>query len=82
MLLRLGRSIDLKGNKRSVVVVDLLSFDSEKELVAPSLQSTERRWAMARTDGVGKVTLLAGADVTMVVHEKDGLVQKDASVDE
>ncbi|RWW67003.1 hypothetical protein BHE74_00025581 [Ensete ventricosum] len=31
---------------------------------------------------VGKVSLLVGADVTVVVHEKDGLVQKDTSVEE
>ncbi|RWW14142.1 hypothetical protein GW17_00022107, partial [Ensete ventricosum] len=33
---------------------DLLSFDSEKELVAPSLQSTERRWAVVLTGAVGR----------------------------
>ncbi|RRT33621.1 hypothetical protein B296_00035059 [Ensete ventricosum] len=99
MLLRLGRSVDLKGNERSAAVVDLLSFDSEKELIAdekrlscccddsssermstdscgftkrqstggdllpfdskkelvvPSLQSTERRWAMALTGALGR----------------------------
>ncbi|RZS19860.1 hypothetical protein BHM03_00052305 [Ensete ventricosum] len=79
MLLWLGRSIDLKGSERTAAVIDLLSFDSEKELVAPSLQSTERRWVVARTVGVGKVPLLVGADATVVVHEKDDLMQKDAS---
>ncbi|RZS28729.1 hypothetical protein BHM03_00062368 [Ensete ventricosum] len=49
----------LKGSERSAAVVDLLSFDSEKELIA---------------DGVGKVSLLVGADVTVVVHKEDGLV--------
>ncbi|RRT55702.1 hypothetical protein B296_00020108 [Ensete ventricosum] len=29
------------------LAADLPSFDSEKELVAPSLQSTERLWAVA-----------------------------------
>ncbi|RRT33435.1 hypothetical protein B296_00058328, partial [Ensete ventricosum] len=62
MLLRLGRSIDLKSSERSDAVVDLLSFDSEKELIA---------------DGVRKVPLLVGADATMVVHKEDGLVQKN-----
>ncbi|RWV90094.1 hypothetical protein GW17_00047728 [Ensete ventricosum] len=113
MLLRLGRPIDLKGNERSAAVVDLLLFDSEKELAAYSMRGTERRWAVARTgtlsrenraanaaggttwrvgvevvvyyrwgreDGIGKVPLLVGADAT-AVQEKDGLVQKDASVD-
>ncbi|RRT37377.1 hypothetical protein B296_00039986, partial [Ensete ventricosum] len=54
MLLRLGRSVDLKGSERSAAVVDLLSFDSEKELVAPSLQSTERRLAVAHTGTLDK----------------------------
>ncbi|RWV92764.1 hypothetical protein GW17_00044830 [Ensete ventricosum] len=67
MLLRLGRSVDLKGSERSAAVVDLLSFDSEKELIA---------------DGVGKVSLLVGADATVVVHKEDGLVQKNTSVEE
>ncbi|RRT57136.1 hypothetical protein B296_00042254 [Ensete ventricosum] len=67
MLLRLGRSVDLKGSERSTAVIDLLSFDSEKELIA---------------DGVGKVLLLVGADATMVVHKEDGLVQKNTSVEE
>ncbi|RRT58025.1 hypothetical protein B296_00041541 [Ensete ventricosum] len=34
------------------------------------------------TDGVGKVPLLVGADATVVVHKEDGLVQKNASVEE
>ncbi|RZR81133.1 hypothetical protein BHM03_00007311 [Ensete ventricosum] len=67
MLLRLGRSVDMKGSERSATVVDLLSFDNEKELIA---------------DGVGKVPLLVGADATMVVHKEDGLVQKNTSVEE
>ncbi|RRT31542.1 hypothetical protein B296_00059146 [Ensete ventricosum] len=67
MLLRLGRSEDLKGSKRSVAVVDLLSFDREKELIA---------------DGVGKVSLLVGADAKVVVHKEDDLVQKNTSVEE
>ncbi|RRT55385.1 hypothetical protein B296_00009247, partial [Ensete ventricosum] len=67
MLLRLGRSIDLKGSERSVAVIDLLSFDSEKELIA---------------DGVRKVPLLFGADAIVVVHKEDGLVQKNTSVEE
>ncbi|RWW00282.1 hypothetical protein GW17_00036756 [Ensete ventricosum] len=48
-------------------VVDLLSFDSENELIA---------------DGVGKVPLLVGANATVVVHKEDGLVQKNTSVEE
>ncbi|RRT56033.1 hypothetical protein B296_00030933 [Ensete ventricosum] len=44
MLLRLGRSVDLKGNERNVAVIDLLSFDIEKELVAPSLGGAQGRW--------------------------------------
>ncbi|RZR70456.1 hypothetical protein BHM03_00000062 [Ensete ventricosum] len=32
--------------------------------------------------GVGKVPLLVGADATVVVHKEDGLVQKNASVEE
>ncbi|RRT35522.1 hypothetical protein B296_00054359, partial [Ensete ventricosum] len=67
MLLRLGRSVDLKGNERSIAVIDLLSVDSEKELIV---------------DGVGKVPLLIGADATMVVHKEDGLVQKNTSIEE
>ncbi|RWW36580.1 hypothetical protein BHE74_00058385 [Ensete ventricosum] len=50
-----------KGSKRSVAIVDLLSFDSEKELVVPSLQSTERRWAVAHTDTVGRENRAAEA---------------------
>ncbi|RRT35404.1 hypothetical protein B296_00046324 [Ensete ventricosum] len=60
MLLQLGRSVNLKGSERSATVVDLLSFDSEKELIA---------------DGVRKVSLLVGADATVVVHKEDGLVR-------
>ncbi|RRT83680.1 hypothetical protein B296_00003383 [Ensete ventricosum] len=71
MLLRLGRSVDLKGNERSAAVIDLLSFDSEKELVAPSLQN-----------GIGKVPLLVRADAIVVVHREDDLVQKHTSVEE
>ncbi|RZS18202.1 hypothetical protein BHM03_00050434 [Ensete ventricosum] len=48
-------------------VVDLLSFDSENELIA---------------DEVGKVLLLVSADATVVVHKEDGLVQKNTSVEE
>ncbi|RRT37035.1 hypothetical protein B296_00049825 [Ensete ventricosum] len=33
---------------------DLLLFDSKKELVVPSLQSTKRRWAVALTGALGK----------------------------
>ncbi|RWV99172.1 hypothetical protein GW17_00037936 [Ensete ventricosum] len=46
MLLRLGRSVDLKGRERSVVVVDLMSFDSEKELVRPLCRALrdDERW--------------------------------------
>ncbi|RRT65873.1 hypothetical protein B296_00035433 [Ensete ventricosum] len=33
-------------------------------------------------DRVGKVPLLVGADATVVVHKEDGLVQKNASVEE
>ncbi|RWW61776.1 hypothetical protein BHE74_00031137 [Ensete ventricosum] len=65
--MKLGRSVDLKGSERSIAVVDLLSFDSEKELIA---------------DGVGKVPLLVGSDATVVVHKEDGLLQKNTSVEE
>ncbi|RWV88992.1 hypothetical protein GW17_00048882 [Ensete ventricosum] len=61
MLLWLGRSIDLKGSERTAAVIDLLSFDSEKELVAPSLQSTERRWVVARTGTLGRENRAAEA---------------------
>ncbi|RWW13751.1 hypothetical protein GW17_00022520 [Ensete ventricosum] len=67
MLLRLGRSVDLKGSERSAAVVDLLSFDNEKELIA---------------NGIGKVPLLVGSDATVVVHKEDGLVQRNTSVEE
>ncbi|RWW37406.1 hypothetical protein BHE74_00057488 [Ensete ventricosum] len=40
-----------KGSRRGG---DLLSFDSKKELVVPSLQSTERRWAVALTGALGR----------------------------
>ncbi|RWV94118.1 hypothetical protein GW17_00043379 [Ensete ventricosum] len=60
----IGRS---EGQREKRVVVDLLSFDSENELIA---------------DGVGKVPLLVGADATVVVHKEDGLVQKNTSVEE
>ncbi|RZR88869.1 hypothetical protein BHM03_00016518 [Ensete ventricosum] len=33
-------------------------------------------------NGVGKVSLLVGADATVVMHKKDSLVQKNASVEE
>ncbi|RRT36754.1 hypothetical protein B296_00036181 [Ensete ventricosum] len=38
-----------------------MSSDSEKELAMPSLQSTERRWAMARTDTLGRENRAAEA---------------------
>ncbi|RZS10963.1 hypothetical protein BHM03_00042242 [Ensete ventricosum] len=60
----IGRS---EGQREKCAVVDLLSFDSENELIA---------------DGVGKVSLLVGADATVVVHKEDGLVQKNTSVEE
>ncbi|RWW37036.1 hypothetical protein BHE74_00057908, partial [Ensete ventricosum] len=50
-----------KGSKRSTAIVDLMSFDSEKELVMPSLQSTERQWAVARTDTLGSENRAAEA---------------------
>ncbi|RRT60182.1 hypothetical protein B296_00038379 [Ensete ventricosum] len=59
------------------LVGDLSSFDNEKELAA---LFAEHRETMG--DGVGKVPLLIGADATVVVHEKDDLVQKDASTEE
>ncbi|RRT60139.1 hypothetical protein B296_00043741 [Ensete ventricosum] len=34
-----------------------------------------------RYDGVEKVSLLVGANAIVVVHKKDGLVQKNASVE-
>ncbi|RWV98391.1 hypothetical protein GW17_00038769 [Ensete ventricosum] len=34
------------------------------------------------TDGVWKVPLLVGADATVVVYKEDGLMQKNASVEE
>ncbi|RWW54652.1 hypothetical protein BHE74_00038760 [Ensete ventricosum] len=71
MLLRLGRSVDLKGSERSATVVDLR--DGVGEQVMKSSSAAYR---------VGKVSLLVGADAIEVVHEKDGLVQKDASVEE
>ncbi|RZS10644.1 hypothetical protein BHM03_00041897, partial [Ensete ventricosum] len=40
-----------KGSRRGG---DLLPFDSKKELVVPSLQSTERRWAVALTSALGR----------------------------
>ncbi|RWW46764.1 hypothetical protein BHE74_00047279 [Ensete ventricosum] len=40
-----------KGSRRGG---DLLPFDSKKELVVPSLQSTERRWAVALTGALGR----------------------------
>ncbi|RWW42578.1 hypothetical protein BHE74_00051859 [Ensete ventricosum] len=58
---------DVKETAVSIAVIDLLSFDSEKELIA---------------DVVGKVPLLIGADATMVVHKEDGLVQKNTSIEE
>ncbi|RWV77751.1 hypothetical protein GW17_00061380 [Ensete ventricosum] len=60
----IGRS---EGQREKRAVVDLLSFDSENELIA---------------DGVGKVPLLVSADATVVVHKEDGLVQKNTSVEE
>ncbi|RZS20972.1 hypothetical protein BHM03_00053554, partial [Ensete ventricosum] len=40
-----------KGNRRGG---DLLSFDSKKELIVPSLQSTERRWVVALIGALGR----------------------------
>ncbi|RWW22951.1 hypothetical protein GW17_00012826 [Ensete ventricosum] len=60
----IGRS---EGQREKRAVVDLLSFDSENELIA---------------DGVGKVPLLVSADATVVVHKEDDLVQKNTSVEE
>ncbi|RZS29245.1 hypothetical protein BHM03_00062954 [Ensete ventricosum] len=56
-----------EGQREKRAVVDLLSFDSENELIA---------------DGVGKMSLLVSADATVVVHKEDGLVQKNTSVEE
>ncbi|RWW00081.1 hypothetical protein GW17_00036977 [Ensete ventricosum] len=61
MLLRLGRPVDLKGNERSATVIDLLLFDSEKELTAYSLRGTERRCAVARTGTLGRENKAANA---------------------
>ncbi|RRT51779.1 hypothetical protein B296_00050904 [Ensete ventricosum] len=33
---------------------DLLSFDNKKELVAPSMQSNERQWAVALTSALSR----------------------------
>ncbi|RWW00008.1 hypothetical protein GW17_00037057 [Ensete ventricosum] len=60
----IGRS---EGQREKRAVVDLLSFDSENELIA---------------DGVGKVSLLVSADAIVLVHKEDGLVQKNTSVEE
>ncbi|RRT47885.1 hypothetical protein B296_00035908, partial [Ensete ventricosum] len=60
----IGRS---EGQREKRAIVDLLSFDSETELIA---------------DGVGKVPLHVSADATVVVHKEDGLVQKNTSVEE
>ncbi|RZS05592.1 hypothetical protein BHM03_00036129 [Ensete ventricosum] len=38
--------------------------------------------ARSSSYGVGKVPLLVGADATVVMHKEDGLVQKNASVEE
>ncbi|RZR80325.1 hypothetical protein BHM03_00006339 [Ensete ventricosum] len=48
---RLTVAASQKGSQRGG---DLLSFDSKKELVVPSLQSTERRWAVALTGALGR----------------------------
>ncbi|RRT63330.1 hypothetical protein B296_00009827 [Ensete ventricosum] len=61
MLLRLGRPVDLKGNKRSATIIDLLLFDSEKELAAYSLRGTERRWAVAHTGTLDRENRAANA---------------------
>ncbi|RZS17445.1 hypothetical protein BHM03_00049585 [Ensete ventricosum] len=48
---RLTVAASQKGSQRGG---DLLSFDSKKELVVPSLQSTERRWAVTLTGALGR----------------------------
>ncbi|RWW48760.1 hypothetical protein BHE74_00045145 [Ensete ventricosum] len=48
---RLTVAASQKGSQRGR---DLLPFDSKKELVVPSLQSTERRWAVALTGALGR----------------------------
>ncbi|RWW01879.1 hypothetical protein BHE74_00036870 [Ensete ventricosum] len=70
----------------------LSSFDNEKELAALFAEHREtmgggpyrcsRQREQSSKDGVGKVLLLIGVDATVVVHEKDDLVQKDASAEE
>ncbi|RWW56954.1 hypothetical protein BHE74_00036316 [Ensete ventricosum] len=62
-LRRRGRwcSVDLKGSERSDAIIDLMSFDSEKELAAPSLQSTERQWVMALTGALGRENIAVEA---------------------
>ncbi|RWW16564.1 hypothetical protein GW17_00019544 [Ensete ventricosum] len=89
MLLRLGRSVDLKGSERSATVVDLLSFDSEKELVVCRALRDDERWPVQvlSTKRTEQQRLQEGwrqrvADAIVVVHREDGLVQKNALVEE
>ncbi|RRT69692.1 hypothetical protein B296_00028864 [Ensete ventricosum] len=43
----------------------------------------EQVWKLSSVaDGIGKVSLLVGADAIVVLHKKDDLVQKDVSIEE
>ncbi|RWV89812.1 hypothetical protein GW17_00048022 [Ensete ventricosum] len=47
-----------------------------------SIRSDYHASTRSSSYGVGKMPLLVGADAKMVVREKNGLIQKDALVEE
>ncbi|RRT32336.1 hypothetical protein B296_00052866 [Ensete ventricosum] len=59
-----------------------IDFDGGDAAKAETIGRSEGQREKHCGHGVGKVSSLVGADATVVVHKEDGLVQKNASVEE
>ncbi|RRT63626.1 hypothetical protein B296_00017036 [Ensete ventricosum] len=78
--------MNLKEGDRYVVNhgegLTVVDFDEGDATMAGAIDRSEGQREKRYGLGIGKVPLLVGADAIVVVHEKDGLMQKDASVEE
>ncbi|RWW58927.1 hypothetical protein BHE74_00034172 [Ensete ventricosum] len=59
-----------------------VDFDGGDAATAGAIGRSEGQREKHSGHGVEKVSLLVGADATVVVHKEDGLMQKNASVEE